>query len=208
MSYTEKISMHALVTVTPTSTGWRQINKFISAEGKQRNVDADPINPHSKAAQTDLTMPMWELMKIFGPGVITSGSLPFHDISFARPRSSQEERYFDVASSADRLENSLRTLADILGINHVGSRGSLLDRSSAYAIATPPLYPDEPGQWWLGDKVVTVVDNSTEYRGDATPCLAMILGNGRRKPVEELDDWGGRALRDLRLNVKSVEIPF
>ena len=160
------------------------------------------------------TMQLWEFAQIFGPHIKSGMRVPFLGIEFDVPEDPAELRLRHQAHerrfAADKLANEQGTaLADLMrvavdpDIDYVPPelRPGIASR---WLDERVPVEPDDAGRWWLGDDVVRVEWGAVEDQSE--PChisggrrLIAILRNNRRKPVADLEGWGGPALRDPRL---------
>jgi hypothetical protein len=142
-------------------------------------------------------------MRIFGRFAVTSRDLPFDAITVTVDSDVDESRQL-----ARVYLGLLRAIARSVGIaTDYDSPEMVEEKVRRYLNADPPpAVPDCPGAWWRNDEVEMV-------RGDDDVGLFVVLGNGRRKMVADLDGWRGPALRDARVVVPcdpddAPDIPF
>jgi hypothetical protein len=157
-----------------------------------------PSRHHSR-----LRLGLWEVMRIFGRFAVTSTDLPIDAITVTVDSDVDESRRL-----ARVYLGLLRAIARSVGIaTDYDSPEMVEEKVRRYLNADPPpAVPDCPGAWWRNDEVEMV-------RGDDDVGLFVVLGNGRRKMVADLDGWRGPALRDARVVVPcdpddAPDIPF
>ena len=141
----------------------------------------------SASAQFKLSVPLWELFKIFGSEIATSFRLPFDELEIGRAPSKIER-----AANVER--EALRSLAIALGlVTDYTAPEDICATVEEWSRRGPPATPTEPGPWWLNGEVVTV---ERLYKPER---LVYVRRNGHRSAVEDVAGWGGPALRDPRV---------
>ena len=185
----QEISMHDHVTVVLGPAGKEILGRYIGQV------------VGSASAQFKLTVPLWELFKIFGCEIATSFRLPFDELETSRVQSRGEA--FSAATS-----EALRTLASALGLaNDYTAPEDVRANVENWSRRGPSATPDGPGQWWLDGAVVTV---ERVYKPER---LVYVRRNGHRSDVGDVTGWGGPALRDPRVvydapSSEDEDLPF
>lgn len=199
----QDIGIHTIVEAKLTPFGAHVLREYIDTEAERAgHPNRKPDRPGPPAARS-VEMPLWELLKIFGPHSVSSARLPFEDLGFGRPESREETTCREAERQAVNAREDLRMLAKTLGITDdykAPEQVSVAVRQFCHA--EPPRVPDAPGWWWLGDEVVHVkigLDGALSARL-----------NGRRRPVIEDQPWRGPAMIDPRVRAQGddADIPF
>lgn len=147
-------------------------------------------------------MPLWELIKIFGPHMVSSARACFEEINFGRPASKEEQSVRQAELGQRQAVEILNDLAKAVGI----AGGFVAPELVAHLVrqfiaAAPPRVPNKAGYWWLSDEVVKV----TSEDGALTARI-----NGRRRAVSDEQSWRGPAIIDARVRKpeSDEDIPF
>jgi hypothetical protein len=199
----ETIGVHMLVEAKLTPFGAHVLAEYLDAETERATGKANPKRDTPRApTQRDVEMPLWELLKVFGPHMVSSARLPFEDLEFSR-RDSKEEATIRVAEhSRTQALDDLRSLATAIGIGDDYKAPEIIAMlSRQFAAHVPPRVPSGPGYWWIGGEVVKV----TEKDGVLSARI-----NGRRRSVSDEQPWHGPAIIDARVRrpTNDEDIPF
>jgi hypothetical protein len=201
----EDIGAHTIVEAKLTPFGAHVLSEYLKAEsppdrgrepGDGRSADIRP------PSQRNVEMPIWELLKIFGPHTVSSARLPFEDLSFGRQESKEERTHRDAERSRSQALDDLRDLAKAVGIGNAFMAPEIIAMvARQFASYVPPRVPNRSGYWWLGEDVVKV----TEADG-----VLSARTNGRRRIVSAEQPWRGPAIVDARVRKpeNDEDIPF
>lgn len=201
----ETIGSHTLVEVRLTPFGAHVLAEYLDAETTRATGQANPKrngDDRSVPSWRDVEMPLWELMKVFGPHTVSSARLPFEDVGYARQESREERTHGVAERERSQALDDLRALAKAIGIGNAFQAPEVVAMlARQFAAATPPRVPNASGYWWLSDEVVKV--------SCADGALTARI-NGRRRAVSEDQPWRGPAIADARVpKVENEEdIPF
>jgi hypothetical protein len=199
----EDIGAHTIVEVKLTPFGVHVLAEYLKAESppdRVTNGDRDIRPPFQRSVE----MPIWELLKVFGPHTVSSARLPFEDLSFGRQESKEERTHRDAERSRSQALDDLRDLAKAVGVGNAFMAPEIIAMvARQFAANVPPRVPNSAGFWWLGDEVVKV---RREQDGELTARI-----NNHRRTVLDDQPWRGPAIADAR--VRKVEndeqdIPF
>jgi hypothetical protein len=205
----EKLGLHTIVHVELTPFGESIYRRYMDAEferakgqGKPTEQAGEPGRPPKVGRELEL--PMWELLKIFGPTMVSSTRMPFDGaIHFSRIDSPEEERAEHDRRRATAAEATLAELAGAMQISTGYDAPELVvAKVRGYINRKPAAVPDGEGPWWLGSEVMQVRRVNGEL---------VVTRHGRRKPVDSLEGWGGLAIRDPRVRPQTEDgedIPF
>lgn len=186
MKVKETIDIHQRLTVTLTTYGGHVLIDL---------VESSPEN--GMPLPRSVTLPLWELAKVFGPHTKTSARPCFTHVQFERNESEREHDLAAMVESATvsevRMGRSLDELRRAVGISNVDE----------WLADHPELRPDHPGFWWLINAVVEVVDRDEQ--------LMYRMRNGHLRSVDDIVGWRGHACVDPRIKKKGIDsegIPF
>lgn len=199
----QDITIHTIVEAELTPFGAHVLAEYIEAQSPPDRIskgDRDTRPP----MQRSVGMPLWELLKVFGPHTVSSAKLPFEDLSFLRSESKAERSAREAERICVAAQNELRKLAVALGIaDDYKAPEQVSVAVRQFIIARPPRVPNAPGLWWLGDDVVRVT--AVEVDGELSVRI-----RGRWKPVNAEQPWRGRAIVDARVPKPEADedVPF
>lgn len=202
----ETIGVHTIVAVRLTDFGAKVLAEYLDVETERATGKASPKRDTPRVpTRRDVDMPLWELLKIFGPHTNSSVRLPFEDLEFVRPESKEEATFRVAENSRTQALGDLRELALAVGIGDAYKAPEVVATlTRQFAAHVPPRVPTEAGYWWIGGDVVKV----TAKDGVLSARL-----NGRRRRVSREQPWQGPAMLDARVPrvpraLDDEDIPF
>jgi len=199
----ETIGVHTIVAARLTAFGAHVLAEYIDAESERATGQANPKRDTTRVpTQRDVEMPLWELLKVFGPHTVSSARLPFEELEFLRPESKEEMTCRVAENSRTQALGDLRDLALAAGIGDAYKSPEVIGAlARQFAAHVPPRVPSWAGYWWIGVDVVKV----TEKDGALSARI-----NGRRRSVSDEQPWQGPAMLDARVRqaTDDKDIPF
>jgi hypothetical protein len=199
----ETIGIHTVVEAKLTSFGAHVLAAYIDAETERATGQPNPKREgQSQPPRREVEMPLWELIKVFGPHLVSSTRQAFDELCFVRVESKEERAYRDAERGQQRAIEDLADLAKAVGVaSGFVAPELVVHRARQFAAAIPHRVPNEAGYWWLGSEVVKV----SSENGALTARI-----NGRRRAVSNEQPWRGQAIVDARVpKVENDEdIPF
>lgn len=199
----ETIGIHTLVEAKLTSFGAHVLAEYLDAETERATGQPNPKRDTQRVpTQRDVEMPLWELLKVFGPHMVSSARLPFEDLGFFRPESKEETTCRVAEHSRTQALDDLRELAKAIGIGDAYKSPEIIAMlARQFANHVQPRVPSGPGYWWIRGEVVKV----TEKDGALSARI-----NGRRRSVSDEQPWQGPAIIDARVRrvTDDQDIPF
>jgi hypothetical protein len=124
----ETIGIHTVVAAKLTHFGALVLERYIDTETERATGQQNPKREGpSPQLRRDVEMPLWELMKVFGPSLVSSARQP------------------------------LGALAKAVGVAGGFVAPELVAHLARhYAADAPPRVPNAGGFWWVGAEVVKV----------------------------------------------------
>lgn len=200
----QDIGIHTIVEAKLTPFGVHVLAEYIDTEAERAghpNQKRDRPGPPAGAGRS-VEMPLWELLKVFGPCTVSSARLPFEDLSFGRDETREERTAHEAERLAANAQDALRVLAKTLGITDdykAPEQVSVAVRQ--FCNVEPPRVPNAPGWWWLDGSVVRVIEQGGKL---------LVRLSSRLKPINDEQPWRGPAIVDPRVPkpVDDEDVPF
>jgi hypothetical protein len=194
----EDIGIHTIVKIELTPFGHEVLDDYLDHEDERAGRPVRERQSLNPGVKRTVEMPLWEVMKVFGPSMVSSARLPFVFLGYFRNDAREERERLETERLASDTQEVLCNLAKALGIaDDYKAPEQVRVAATMFCACAPPRVPNGPGWWWFGRSVIQVVERDGKL-------IARL--NGRTKPISDAQPWRGRAIVDPR--VPMDDIPF